>query len=152
MRQARNVRVAPVLRPRLRAAGLAATAATALLALSSAPAAADFCLQLNGGDFSGAIGFFRFDGPLPPGPADSMVPVAGRAAGTGEPVFGGAVINADGTSFQLGATFFIDNVQGQFSLGVSSVTKTGSGHGHYGQYDLSGTSVQVKIVNCNKEP
>ena len=145
MDRIRTSRVASVLRR-------SCLAAAALLALSAAPASADFCLQLNGGDFSGAIGFFRFDGPLPPGPADSMVPVAGRAAGTGEPVFGGAVINPDGTSFQLGATFFIDNVQGQFSLGISSVTKQGSGHGRYGEYGIGGSSVQAKIVNCSKEP
>jgi hypothetical protein len=148
MDRIRTARVASV----LHRAGLPAIAAATLLGFSSAPAAADFCLQLNGGDFSGDIGFFRFDGPLPPGKPNSMVPMAGRAAGTGEPVFGGAVINADGTSFQLGATFFIDNVQGQFSLGVSSVTKTGSGHGRYGAYDIGGSSFQVKIVNCNKEP
>ncbi len=142
----RTARVASV----LHRAGLAA-AAGVLLALPSAPAAADFCLQLNGGDFSGDIGFFRFDGPLPPGKANAMVPMAGRAAGTGEPVFGGAVINSDGTSFQLGATFFIDDTQGQFSLGVSTVTKQGSGRGRYGAYDLGG-SFQVKIVSCNKEP
>lgn len=149
MDRTRTCRVASVLGSR--PAGVVAASLT-LLALSAAPASADFCLQLNGGDFSGDIGFFRIAGPLPPGPANSMVPVAGRAAGTGEPVFGGAVINSDGISFQLGATFFIDNVQGQFSLGVSSETKKGSGHGRYGEYGIGGSSFQVKIVNCNKEP
>ncbi len=56
-------------------------AAVTLAALTAAPPAyADFCLQLNGGSFSGDIGFFRFKKSRPTG-SGAIVALKGRAAG-----------------------------------------------------------------------
>src|SRR5262245_52365141 len=79
-----------------------------------APAWADFCIQVNGGPFSGALGFFRFKGDLP---ADSgqIVTMRGRVAGLG-PVFGTAVVPKDSNYTEIGATFFVDATQGQINI------------------------------------
>jgi hypothetical protein len=125
-------------------------AAAALLGLSAVPAAADFCIRLDGGDFSGDIGFFRFAGKVPTEPK-AMLSMAGRAAGTGEPVFGSAVTDNKGKNFQLGATFFIDGEQGQFTLSMNVKSGTGEGRGRYGEYG-TGSFFDAEIVSCSEEP
>jgi hypothetical protein len=119
-------------------------------AAGAAPALADFCIQLNGGSFSGDIGFFRFKGSLPT-EAKAIEPLAGRAAGL-SPAFGSAIVAKDGTYVELGATFFIDGVQGQFDIAFSPPTsKKGAGGASFGEYGLA-DSVKAKIVSCSDEP
>lgn len=123
-----------------------------LLAVSAAPAAAaDVCIQLNGGSFSGDIGFFRFrDVQLPTLP-NQIVPLTGRAAGL-SPAFGSAVTSKEGGYVELGVMFFIDGVQGQFNVAFSPPTsRRGSGGGRYGAYGTS-DSVTATIVACGLEP
>lgn len=131
--------------------GLAVTCiAIGLTAAGAAPAWADFCIQLDGGSFSGDIGFFRFKGKLPT-EAKAMEPLTGRAAGL-SPAFGTAVVAKDGTYVELGATFFIDGVQGQFDIAFSPPTsKKGAGGASFGEYGLA-DSVKAKIVSCSDEP
>src|SRR5262245_11187473 len=106
---------------------------SALALLAVLPARADTCLQLNGGPFTGDIGFFRFKGDVPTDPG-KMVGLKGRAAGL-SPVFGAATVPADGSYVEVGATFFIDGDEGQIDLFFSPPTNTtGSGSGDYGQY------------------
>ena len=122
----------------------------AIATLSVLPARADTCVQLNGGPFSGDIGFFRFKGNLPTNAGD-MVALKGRAAGL-SPVFGTAVVAKDGSYVEVGATFFIDGDQGQIDFAFFPPgNTTGSGNGDYGQYGTS-ASFSVKRVACNKEP
>jgi hypothetical protein len=129
------------------AAGLVAATMTAA---GAAPAWADFCIQLNGGAFSGDIGFFRFKGSLPT-EAKAIAPLAGRAAGL-SPAYGTAVVGKDGTYTELGVSFFIDGVQGQFDVAFSPPTaKKGSGAASFGEYGLA-DDVKAKIVSCSLEP
>lgn len=124
----------------------------ALLGVSAVPAAAaDVCIQLNGGSFSGDIGFFRFrDVQLPTLP-NKIVPLTGRAAGL-SPAWGSAVTSTAGGYVELGVMFFIDGVQGQFNVAFSPATsRRGSGGGRYGAYGTS-DSVTATIVACGLEP
>ena len=117
---------------------------------ATTPARADFCMQLNGGPFSGDLGFFRFTGKLPTTPGQ-IVTLSGRAAGL-DPVYGTATVATDGTYVELGATFFVDSDEGQIDVTFIPVkSKTGSGFGDYGQYG-TGESFNAKKVACNLEP
>jgi hypothetical protein len=132
--------------------GLAlAFAALPLFAFATAaPARADFCIQLNGGSFSGDIGFFRFIGKLPKTPGQ-IAPLNGRAAGL-DPVYGTATVATDGSYVELGATFFIDADEGQMDVTFfPPKSKKGSGYADYGQYG-TGQDVNAKIVRCDLEP
>src|SRR6185295_12518472 len=114
------------------------------------PARADFCLQLDGGPFSGDLGFFRFKDDMP-STAGAITQLKGRVAGLG-PVFGTAVVAKDGTYVEIGATFFVDSEQGQIDFALSPPTsKTGTGRGAYGAYG-TGDSFTVKKVSCSNEP
>jgi len=118
--------------------------------VTSLPARADFCIQLNGGPFSGDIGFFRFRGVLPK-IAGRIVTLRGRAAGL-DPVYGTAVVAKDGSYVELGATFFIDADEGQIDVTFAPPnSSTGSGYGDYGAYG-TGSSVDAAIVSCGLEP
>ena len=118
--------------------------------VTTLPAQADFCIQLNGGPFSGDIGFFRFKGNLPK-VAGHIVTLRGRAAGL-DPVFGTAVVAKDGSYVEIGATFFIDADEGQIDVTFAPpASSTGSGYGDYGQYG-TGASVDAAIVSCGLEP
>lgn len=120
-----------------------------LLAVA-APARADFCVQLNGGSFSGAIGFLRFKGSVPK-VKGSIVTLKGRAAGL-SPAYGTATVAKDGTYVELGASFFIDGDQGQFDVSFFPPTATtGSGGGAYGAYG-TGDALTAAIVSCTLEP
>jgi hypothetical protein len=119
-----------------------------LLCLPSARA--DFCFQLDGGPFSGDLGFFRFEGALPTAPGE-MVGLNGRVAGL-SPAFGAATVAKDGSCVEIGATFFADNVQGQIDLAFSPPTsKTGTGSVDFGQYG-TGASFTAKKKGCANEP
>jgi hypothetical protein len=126
-------------------------AAVTLAALTAAtPAYADFCLQLNGGSFSGDLGFFRFKKARPTGPG-AIVALKGRVAGL-SPVFGTATVAKDGSFLEIGATFFADGTQGQIDVSFFPPNNaTGSGSGNYGG---SGTSqnFSATVVSCNLEP
>ena len=114
------------------------------------PAQADFCLQLNGGPFSGDLGFFRFKGSMPT-TAGRIMTLKGRVAGL-DPVFGTAVVATDGTYVELGATFFADADQGQIDVTFFPPNSArGSGYGDYGQYGTS-ASFDASIVACSLEP
>ena len=114
------------------------------------PAQADFCLQLNGGPFSGDLGFFRFKGSMPT-TAGRIMTLKGRVAGL-DPVFGTAVVATDGTYVELGATFFADADQGQIDVTFfPPSSQRGSGYGDYGQYGTS-ASFDASIVACSLEP
>ncbi|MDR4306654.1 hypothetical protein IHQ68_08490 [Chelatococcus sambhunathii] len=130
-----------------------AAGSLALFAASAAPASADVCVRLNGGSFSGDIGFFRFKGELPTEP-NQVVSLAGRAAGL-SPAWGVAVTPKAGSGqnyVELGVSFFIDGVQGQFDVAFSPATsKKGEGSASFGEYGL-GDSVKAKIVPCSDEP
>jgi hypothetical protein len=130
---------------------LLACAALPIFALATAlPAQADFCLQLNGGPFSGDLGFFRFKGKMPT-IAGKIVTLRGRVAGL-SPVFGTATVGTDGSYVELGATFFADAVEGQIDVTFFPPTSdTGSGYGDYGSYDV-GSSVDASVVSCGLEP
>lgn len=122
----------------------------AVLAASAAPAAADTCIRLTGGSFSGDIGFFRFKGDLPTTP-NQMVTLAGRAAGL-SPAWGTAVTPKAGGYVELGVSFFIDGVQGQFDVFFNPAnSRNGSGAGSYGEYGAN-DSVTARIVSCVQEP
>jgi hypothetical protein len=128
----------------------AIAAGVLVLVALALPARADFCLQLNGGAFSGDIGFFRFKGALPK-TTGKIAALRGRAAGL-SPVFGTATVAKDGTYVEIGATFFIDGVQGQFDVSFLPPTATsGGGAGAYGAYG-TGDTVTAAIVNCATEP
>jgi len=131
--------------------GLAvACIAVAISAMGAAPALADFCIQLNGGSFSGDIGFFRFKGSLPTDDG-AIETLKGRAAGL-SPAFGTAVVAKDGSYVELAATFFIDAVQGQFDIAFSPPdSKKGAGGASFGEYGL-GDAVKAKVVSCSNEP
>ena len=120
-----------------------------LLAMAT-PARADFCVQLNGGSFSGDIGFFRFKGSLPKAKG-GIVTLKGRAAGL-SPAYGTATVAKDGTYVELGVSFFIDGDQGQFDVSFFPPTAvSGSGGGAYGAYG-TGDALTAAIVNCATEP
>jgi hypothetical protein len=126
----------------------AAFAATALM--SAAPAHADFCIQLNGGSFSGDLGFFRFRGTIPT-TAGHIVSLRGRAAGL-DPAFGTAVVARDGSYTELGVTFFVDASEGQFNVWFTPPgANSGSGYADYGTYDVN-QSVTATVTGCGKEP
>jgi hypothetical protein len=119
---------------------------------SVTPAHADFCIQLNGGLFSGDIGFFRFRGDVPT-VVGTIKTMRGRVAGLG-PVFGTAVVTKDGATktLEIGASFFADATQGQIDIGFSPPgAKTGSGNGAYGAYG-TGDSLTATKVACATEP
>ena len=130
---------------------LLAFAVTSVVALAAAiPARADFCIQLNGGPFSGDLGFFRFKGNLPK-TKGAVVTLKGRVAGL-SPVFGTATVAKDGTFVEIGATFFADATQGQIDVSFFPPTAAaGSGGGDYGAYDV-GQAVTANIVACTLEP
>jgi hypothetical protein len=118
--------------------------------LTTTPASADFCFQLDGGSFSGDIGFFRFNGARPVAPGQ-IVPLTGRAAGL-SPAFGTATVGKDGSYAEYGATFFIDADQGQFDIAfLPPKSKSGSGRASFGVYGVS-DSVTVTVVDCSDEP
>lgn len=128
--------------------GSVAFAATALMTVL--PAHADFCVQLNGGSFSGDLGFFRFRGPLPT-TAGYIVALRGRAAGL-DPAFGTAVVARDGSYVELGVTFFVDASEGQFDVWFFPPgTRSGSGYANYGEYDVN-QDVTATLVGCGHEP
>jgi hypothetical protein len=121
-----------------------------LMMTAASPARADFCMQLNGGSFSGDIGFFRFKGTLPTDPGQ-IVGLKGRVAGL-SPVFGTATVAKDGSYVEIGATFFLDADEGQIDLAFFPPgARAGSGDGDYGQYG-TGQSFTVTKVSCNSEP
>jgi len=129
---------------------VAAISCTALLALTAAAARADFCMQLNGGPFSGDLGFFRFKGSAPKAKG-AIKTLAGRVAGL-SPVFGTATVARDGTFLEIAATFFADATEGQFDVSFFPATsKDGDGNGDYGAYGV-GVGVTAKIVSCTLEP
>jgi hypothetical protein len=129
--------------------GICMVAAIAFFGMAT-PSFADYCVQLNGGSFSGDIGFFRFPGKAPK-KAGAIAPLTGRAAGL-SPVFGTATVAKDGSFLELGVTFFIDGVEGQFDVEFFPPTaKAGSGSGSYGVYGVS-DSVDATIVDCTTEP
>jgi hypothetical protein len=114
------------------------------------PARADFCMQLNGGPFSGDLGFFRFAGKLPK-KKGAKVKLAGRVAGL-SPVFGTATVPKDGSFVEIGATFFADGEQGQIDVSFFPPNaKSGGGSGDYGAYG-TGNSFTAAIVSCALEP
>jgi hypothetical protein len=130
---------------------LACAALPALAFATALPAQADFCMQLNGGSFSGDLGFFRFHGNMPTAPG-KIVTLRGRVAGL-SPVFGAATVATDGSYVELGATFFADADEGQIDVTFSPPrSDTGSGDGDYGQYGTGGGSFDASIVNCALEP
>jgi hypothetical protein len=134
--------------------GLSAALAGAVI-MAAAPAspasAADTCIRLNGGSFSGDIGFFRFRNVTLPTEPDRIVTLAGRAAGL-SPAWGSAVTPKSGDYVELGVMFFIDGVQGQFNVSFFPPTATrGSGRASYGEYGTS-DSVTARIVGCGQEP
>jgi hypothetical protein len=126
-------------------------AGVALLAvITTMPARADFCIQLNGGPFSGDLGFFRFKGQRPI-ESGKIVTLRGRVAGL-SPVFGTAVVAKDGSYLEIGATFFADGEQGQILVAFFPPTnRSGNGSGNYGQYG-TGASFTATKVNCAGEP
>ncbi len=126
-------------------------AAVTLAALTAVPPAyADFCLQLNGGSFSGDLGFFRFKKTRPTG-SGAIMAVKGRVAGL-SPVFGTATVAKDGTFLEIGATFFADGVQGQIDVSFFPPSNaTGSGSGNFGAYGTS-QSFTAAEVSCTLEP
>lgn len=129
---------------------LACTAVPIFAFVASVPARADFCMQLNGGSFTGDIGFFRFTGKMPKKPGQ-IVTLAGRAAGL-DPVYGSATVATDGSYVEIGATFFIDADQGQIDVTFfPPKSQTGSGYGDYGEYG-TGQSFDAAIVACDLEP
>jgi hypothetical protein len=118
---------------------------------TAVPARADFCMQLDGGSFSGDLGFFRFTGKMPT-KAGKIVTLSGRVAGL-DPVFGTAVVADDSSYVEIGATFFADSDQGQIDVTfLPPKYKTGSGYGNYGEYGTGGGSFDASIVNCALEP
>ena len=125
--------------------------ACAVLPVLALPARADFCMQLNGGSFSGDLGFFRFDGRMPTKPG-KIVTLRGRVAGL-SPVYGTATVATDGSYVELGATFFADSEEGQIDVTFFPPnSQSGSGYGDYGQYGTDGGSFDASIVNCALEP
>jgi hypothetical protein len=133
--------------PRLkRVTCLLAIFATILVAF---PVWADWCLQLDG-TLSGDLGFFRFTGIQPRQPGQ-IVNLAGRVAGLG-PAYGTATVNKDGTSLEVGVTFFADAEQGQFDIWLQGPSYLkGDGYAGYGAYGTSG-HVTAKRVLCSGEP
>ena len=125
--------------------------ACAALPALALPAQADFCMQLNGGSFSGDLGFFRFDGRMPTKPG-KIVALRGRVAGL-SPVYGTAVVATDGSYVELGATFFADAEEGQIDVTFFPPnSQSGSGDGDYGQYGTGGGGFDADIVSCALEP
>ncbi len=130
--------------------GRLALAALPMLMATAGPAHADFCLQLDGGPFSGDLGFFRFRGDVPT-TAGKIATLRGRVAGLG-PVFGTGVVAKDGSYVEIGATFFVDAEQGQVDLVLSPPGgRSGSGDGDYGAYGTA-ASFSVLKVSCQNEP
>jgi len=121
-------------------------------AVVTMPASADYCIQLNGGSFSGAIGFFRFRDPDPlPHTKGVIKTLTGRAAGL-SPAFGTLTVAKDGSFIELGVTFFIDSTQGQFDISLLPPKyKSGSGYADYGTYGVN-QAVTAKVVACINEP
>jgi hypothetical protein len=109
-----------------------------------------FCMQLNGGPFSGDLGFFRFNGGRPAA-SGKIVALTGRVAGL-SPVFGTITVAKDGSFSELGATFFADADEGQFDVTFNPPKSTsGDGYGDYGTYGTA-ESVTADIVSCSLEP
>jgi hypothetical protein len=128
--------------------------ATCLLVISASifiafPVWAEWCLQLDG-TLSGDLGFFRFTGTQPK-QAGQIVSLAGRVAGLG-PAYGTATVSKDGTSLEVGVTFFADAEQGQFDIWLQGpYYLKGDGYAGYGTYGTSG-HVTAKRVLCSGEP
>ncbi len=127
------------------------------LLVAGAPgrASADFCLQFSGAscDLSGALGFFRFKKKLPKN-VKKFAALHGRACGVG-PAYGTAIMNTEGTGVEIGATFFCDAEQGQFSALFAPGSRIGDtsslAYASYGSHGLA-TSCTAEIVDCDLEP
>jgi hypothetical protein len=133
----------------LKATLLAVT--TVVVLSTTTPAFADFCIQLNGGSFSGDLGFFLFKG-LRPTTNGAVVDLKGRVAGL-SPVFGAATVAKDGSFLEIGATFFADGDQGQIDVTFFPKTgTTGTFGGAFNAYGTSGSTGTATVVNCNLEP
>lgn len=118
--------------------------------LVATPAAADYCFQLNGGPFSGDLGFFRFDGKRPT-KNGAIEQLTGRVAGL-SPVYGTSTVGKDGSFAEFTATFVADGVEGQIDVQFFPPSaSTGTGTGDYGAYGL-GTSFSASVVDCSGEP
>jgi hypothetical protein len=123
--------------------------ATLAMLVIASPVYADWCLQLSDG-LSGSIGFFRFVGAKPT-TKGSITPLTARASGY-SPAFGTATVRKDGSTLELGVTFFSDSVQGQFNVYLEAPGfTTGFGYGSYGEYGVN-SPVGAKVVSCRKEP
>src|SRR5260370_5206418 len=110
------------------------------------PAAADYCFQLNGGPFSGDLGFFRLKGKRPT-KKGTVVQLTGRVAGP-SPVYGTATVGKDGSFAEIAATFVPDGVEGQIDLQFFPPSaSSGSRTGHYSTYGHR-TSRTANIVDC----
>jgi hypothetical protein len=130
--------------------GMILAAVTVAGLIATTPAYADFCLQLNGGSFSGDLGFFRFKKSRPTG-SGAIMTLKGRVAGL-SPVFGTATVAKDSSFLEIGATFFADGVQGQIDVQFFPPNHaTGSGSGNYGAYGTS-QSFTATEVSCTLEP
>ncbi len=117
--------------------------------LIAGPVRADWCLQLNG-EISSALGFFRFTGARPT-QAGKIVPLTGRVAGLG-PAYGTATVQKDGSTVELGVTFWADAEEGQFDVWLRGPRfNKGDGYAGYGQYGTTG-DVTAKVVACKDEP
>ena len=127
------------------------------LLVAGAPgrASADFCIQISGASchLSGDLGFFRFKKKLPKN-VKKFVALHGRACGVG-PAYGTAIMNTEGTGVEIGATFFCDAEQGQFSALFTPGSRIGDtsslAYASYGSHGLA-TSCSVEIVDCDLEP
>jgi hypothetical protein len=138
------------MRKLLFAGALLAAVGALTAAKFTSTASSAFCLQLNGGSFSGDLGFFRFTGKRPTA-TGKIVHLSGRVAGLG-PVYGTAVVAKDGTFSEIGATFFVDAEEGQIDVSFFPPNSTsGSGDGDYGAYGTS-DSFTAQVVSCSLEP
>lgn len=118
--------------------------------LIATPAAADYCFQLDGGSFSGDLGFFRFSGKRPT-KKGAKKQLTGRVAGL-SPVYGTATVGKDGSFAEFAATFVADGDEGQIDVQFFPPSaSSGSGTGDYGAYGL-GTSFSANVVDCSGEP
>lgn len=130
------------------------TAITTFLATAAVtmPVSADYCIQLNGGSFSGDLGFFRFKDVDPlPHIKGTIKTLTGRVAGL-SPAFGTLTVARDGSFIELGVTFFADATQGQFDISLAPPKfNSGSGYADYGAYDVN-QAVTAAVVSCRNEP
>jgi len=131
-------------------------AATALL-LDSAPARADFCIQLSQ-NLSGSLGFLQLRGGIPKSPGKIAV-LKGRRGNLNDygPAFGGATVLDDATCMSLYVHFTADPEPGQVHLQfcptppatTASLTigSVGTGRSTYGE-TVSWANETGTIVAC----